>query len=603
MFKDGIVVFDGGIGTTLYERGFYINRPFEELNLSAPDEVLKMHQDFVAAGADYITTNTFASTKLQLKRFDIEQNQEAIITAAIHLAHDAVYSHNRKIAMSLGPLGELLEPLGRISAEEATKQYFDATKVGAQTGLIDLIFFETFTNLRELEAAIAGARKASSTLPIIASISVKSTQQTLLESFLINFGSRQDISAIAFNCSEGPSDLLEVVRQAAPYVKHPIIVRPNAGVPKQINGRYFYMTSPDYLAKFAKRFVEAGASGVGGCCGTGPEHIAAIKRAVCMAGAQKKGVSAAIKDPESRQKELLSWERRSESQVGKKLEAGEKIISIEINPPKGTDLTKMFEKIKTIQTAGVEFVNVPDNARANTRISSLHVAAAVANHQELNVTVIPHFTARDRNLIGLQADMLGVSANGVHDILLVTGDPPKLGNNREATGIYDVDAIGMVHLADCLNKAHSVSGEALGSSTGFGIGVASNPTAINLELERERWQYKVEMGADYAITQPIFDPDTLKRWLDSIQAFHRPHIIGIWPLVSLRNAEFLANEVPGIHVPLDILTKFDAVRSKEDGIKLGLELAKDVMEKVASICDGYCISAPLGKVDVALELV
>lgn len=603
MFDEGIVIFDGGIGTTLYDRGFYINRPFEELNLSAPDSVLQMHRDFVDAGANVITTNTFASTQIQLKRFDIEDKQKAIISAAIRLAKEAIHPRECKIAMSLGPLGELLEPLGRVAILDAKKQYRDAIRVGIDSGCVDLILFETFTNLRELEAAIEGAREVDVKVPIIASISVTSSQQTLLESFLINFGSRSDIAAIAFNCAEGPSDLLEVLKQAVPYVSLPVVVRPNSGIPKQINGRYFYMTSPDYLAKFAKRFVEAGASGVGGCCGTGPEHIEAIKRAVGMSGAQKKSTAAIAKDPELRQKELLSWEKRSASKVGECIRSGEKVVSIELNPPKGTDLSRLFEKIKTIRKAGVRFVNVPDNARANTRISSLHVASAVAHHPDLDVTVIPHFTARDRNLIGLQADMLGASANGVHDILLVTGDPPKLGNNREATGIYDVDSIGMVHVADCLNKGVSPGGESLGSASGFGIGVASNPTAINLLLEKERWQYKVEMGADFAITQPIFDPDTLKRWMDDTKAFHRPHIIGIWPLVSLRNAEFLANEVPGIHVPIDILTKFEAIKSKEDGIKLGLEIAKDVMEKASSYCNGYCISAPLGKVSVALELI
>lgn len=603
LFHDNVLIFDGGIGTTLYDQGFYINRPFEELNLSAPDAVKSMHEAFANAGADCLTTNTFSATKLQLNRFDIADKQKAIIEAAIEIAATVAKEHNKKVSMSLGPLGELLEPLGRISKRQAMEDFYEAASIGVATELIDFIFLETFTNMRELNAAITGIRNASDTIPIIASVSIKSSQDALLEAFLLQYGSSKDLAAVGFNCSEGPSDLLTVLKRSVDYVTLPIVVRPNAGVPKQINGRYFYMTSPDYLGKFAKRFVEAGASGVGGCCGTGPEHIAAIRRAIGMSGAQKKATAKMKLNAEVRQKELLSLESRSLSKVAKKLCAGEKIVSIEINPPKGNDLESFIEKVKLVEAAGVEFVNVPDNARASTRISSLHVATAVAHNNMLSTTIIPHFTARDRNLIALQSDLLGASANGVNDVLLVTGDPPKLGNNKEATGIYDVDSIGMVHLTDCLNKGMSPAGETLQSNTGFGIGVASNPTAINLALEKERWQYKVEMGADYAITQPVFNVNAYKRWLDEISSFHRPQVVGIWPLISLRNAEFLANEVPGISVPKNIIEQFERITSKEDGMKLGLEIASNIMNELNNICAGFCISAPLGKVKVALQLV
>jgi homocysteine S-methyltransferase len=359
------------------------------------------------------------------------------------------------------------------------------------------------------------------------------------------------------------------------------------------------MTSPDYLAKFARRFVEVGANAVGGCCGTTPLHIKAIAQALHMTQAQKVQV-ASISMHTKPTAIYRKWDERVDSSLGQKIRKGQKVFTIEMPSPKGVDVTGFMKKIEEVEKAGIEFVNVPDGARASTRVSSLHLASYVS-HQKRNVKVIPHFTARDRNLIALQADLLGASVNGVNDILLVTGDPPKLGNNKDATGVYDIDAIGMTRLVDCLNRGVTPLGDSLGSCTNFGIGVAANPTAINLETEAQRWKYKCEMGADFAITQPLYDPDTFYKWLEKTKDNLRPYIIGIWPFISFRNAEFMANEVPGVFVPtwaLDEMSK--AGDNKEEASKRGVEIAQRCMQNLKSYCQGFAVSAPLGKVDVAI---
>lgn len=428
------------------------------------------------------------------------------------------------------------------------------------------------------------------------------------------------MQALGLNCSEGPSDLMKVTQLLVPQVKLPIIVQPNAGLPRAVNGRYFYMSSPDYIAKFAKRFIEAGARGVGGCCGTGPDHVAAITQAFTMVRAQNATHGSTPQTiPEVKQPEVsvgatlegpapiafTKLTERSKTRVGSLLAQGKPVHSVEILPPKGTDLEKFAGYVDLVEREGIPFINVPDGARASTRVSSLHVASLMAHRQSKiageKLRILPHFTTRDRNLIALQSDLLGASVNGVHDVLLVTGDPPKLGTNRDATAVYDIDSIGLTYLAASLNRGVSPTGDELGEGTSFGIGVASNPTAINIEIELQRWNYKVQSGADFAVTQPIFDPESYFRWRDKVGAHYRPHIIGIWPLVSIRNAEFMANEVPGVHVPNWVLEEMAKATTPEESIKRGVEISQKAMHKLVGSCEGFCVSAPLGKVPVALE--
>ncbi len=604
-----ILVFDGGVGTELYERGFYINRPFEELNLNAPAEVIAVHKAYISAGADVITTNTFSIAKHQLRKFDIESQQSAIVHAALANARKAVAGTSAQIAFSMGPLGELVEPLGSTALSEARDEYQSITKLCVKAGAPDFYILETFTNVDEMLAAITGIQMVDAKTPIIASMALRSAQDEKLADFALRVGELKNVEALGINCSEGPSDLLSTLKKLVALTKKPIVCQPNAGLPRNINGRYFYMTSPDYLGKYARRYLELGAAGVGGCCGTGPNHIRAVAAAVKVAGAQRRAtentstVSVLKEQDRAPRPSMLD---RKQSAVSQALASNRKIYSMEILPPKGVNTEKITADLEVIAQSGkFSFVNIPDGARASTRVSSLHLAAKVQRDFLGRLNVIPHFTTRDRNLIALQSDLLGAWVNGVHDVLLVTGDPPKLGNNRDATAVYDIDSIGLTYLVDSLNRGTSPLGENLGGGTGFGIGVAVNPTAQDLDVEESRWKFKLESGADFGVTQPIFDADSYLRWIEKIGAqFYRPHLVGIWPLVSLRNAEFMANEVPGIHVPKWVLEEMEkAGDSLDEAKKRGIEIAQKVMKRLEDSSAGFCISAPLGRVSVALEVV
>ncbi len=605
MFENHLWVFDGAIGTELYERGFYINRPFEELNLSHPSDVQAVHEAYIAAGAECLTTNTFSVTRPQLKKFDIADKQSALIQAGLEIANRAREKKPEvKIGFSLGPTGVPIEPLGPTSHESAQEFFSEAVRC-AHKSQYDFYILETFSNLAELEDAIIGIRKVDALRPILASVTAHSSQSDFIPDFVKRIGERADVQALGLNCSQGPSDLLTLLKRMRPLTTKPIIIQPNAGVPNHVNGRYFYMTSPDYLGKYAKRFIEAGAQGVGGCCGTGPLHIQAVRAALHMESARVlKGaqfshitlVSSPTKPPSP------DWEKRSQSHIGELLRSGKKVHSVELLPPKGTDVEKFLKQLDQLEAAGIPLANVPDGARASTRISSLHLAA-LANRSSRKLRVFPHLTTRDRNLIALQSDLLGAFVNGVKDVLVITGDPPKLGNNRDATAVYDIDSIGLTYLMDCLNRGQSPSGDSLGQGTGFGIGVASNPTAVNMELELKRFRYKCESGADFAVSQPIFDPESFFRWREALKDSWRPHLVGIWPLISMRNAEFLANEVPGILVPKNILEEMaKAENDPVEATKRGIDIAQRNMAALSSSCEGFCVSAPLGKVDVALKV-
>jgi methionine synthase I (cobalamin-dependent)/5,10-methylenetetrahydrofolate reductase len=605
LFQGEILIFDGAVGTELYERGFYINRPFEELNLSAPADVTAVHEGYVRAGAQVLTTNTFSITGPQLKKFDIETQQEKLLCAGIDHADQARKNTDAKVGLSIGPLGVLVEPLGSFGLDEARQEFKKVAEIAVRHGKFDLYILETFSNVNELNAAIDGIRAADSTRPILASMSIRSIQNEIIEAFAEKIGKRPDVQALGLNCSDGPSDLFTSAQKLIPLLQKPLIVQPNAGVPRHVNGRYFYMTSPDYLAKYAKRYVELGVQGVGGCCGTSSEHIRAIRNAVRMANSKRTEKSPGrIEILGQAVGPKKSSSSASLSPLAQSLGRKEKVISIELLPPKGTDLTKFKTGMDSLIRAGVKFINVPDGARASTRVGSLHLAAAVRRDYGDRLTVIPHLTTRDRNLIALQADLIGASINGIHEVLIVTGDPPKLGNNREATAVYDIDAIGLTYLTACLNRGTSPNGDSLGTGTSFTIGVASNPTSINPELELKRWGYKVESGADFSITQPIFDAASFLRWKDQIQKNYRPHLVGIWPLVSLRNAEFMANEVPGVHVPKWVIQEMEkAGEDKEEAMKRGIEIARKVIDELTPHCEGFCVSAPLGRSAVALEVI
>ena len=407
---------------------------------------------------------------------------------------------------------------------------------------------------------------------------------------------------IGVNCSVGPHGVLEAVEKLARVMSVPISAQPNAGLPREVGDRKMYMASPEYMASYARRMVEAGARFVGGCCGTTPDHIRAIvgfvqsvspRHAFDMGTLPAPAPAVAI-DPVP---------LATRSRLGAKLAEGRFITTVEIVPPKGVDPGPMFEQVRQLKAAGVDAVNVPDGPRAQSRMGAL--LSALMIEREVGLEAVVHYACRDRNLLGMLSDLLGAAAAGIRNLLIITGDPPKMGPYPEATAVFDIDSIGLTNLVSRLNRGLDPGGNPIGQPTKFVIGVGVNPAAPDLERELKRFAYKVEAGAEYAITQPVFDLEQLDRFLRRVEGFRIPVVAGIWPLISLRNAEFLANEVPGVSVPDAIVERMRIASAggKEEALAEGVRISREMLAAVADRVQGVQVSAPLGRVPVALEVL
>jgi 5,10-methylenetetrahydrofolate reductase/methionine synthase I (cobalamin-dependent) len=596
------IIADGGIATSLYDKGFYINRSFEELSVTEGQAVREVTQGFKAGGAQLLSTNTFNAIEPKLMEYGLQDRLEEIIEASAKIATEVAGSEAYTLG-SIGPLGLMLEPLGPTSIDKASRFFLRNIKAFEKTD-VDAISFEGFHDLNELRVAIKAAKQVSQK-PIFASVGIQENQKTSYGHDLHEFVSLMEaleVDVIGLTGEVGPSGMLTALETLRPITPLPIAILPNAGLPRYVNDQYIYLCNPDYIGKYAKRFVQAGANIVGGHCGVGEAHIKAIANSLRMTSQlanvdahTPKAIQPIVDKPQT---EVPQQER---SRLGQKLMNGEKVVSVELVPPKGVDFTKFLNHCRALQEGGIEFVNIPDGARAMARMSSLQLSTYIQN--QLSLEAIPHFTTRDRNLIGLQSDLLGCHANGVRNILLVTGDPPKLGNCPGATAVYDVDAIGLTHIVSRMNKGLDLGGSSFGAPTEFMVGVALNPTARNHELEIKRFKYKVEAGANFAITQPIYSIEKYKEFLDKAGGSEIPIIMGIWPLVSLRNAEFLKNEVPGVEVPDWAIKEMEkAGDDKEEAIKRGTDIAKRTIDEARNIVQGFQISAPFNRVEVALDV-
>lgn len=598
------IVSDGSMATALYEKGFYINRSFEELNLTEAQTVREVHKEFKNAGAQILGTNTFAATVPKFTEYGIQDLLNQTLDAAVEIAKE-VCAGDCYVVGTMGPLGVILEPLGPTSKEDAVKFYGVNVKQFVESG-VDGFSLVGFHDLNELRAAIT-ACKTYSDLPIMAHMAFQENLKTSYGVGLSEFVeemNNQKVDAIGISGEVGPSGTLTAIERLVKLTDLPISVKPNAGLPRFVNDQYIYLSNPDYFGKFAKRFVQAGATFIGGHSGVYHTHIKAIKNAVQMtktiSSEKRPNFSAVIQPVNDEPKKPSALGDRC--RLGHKLANNEKVVSVEIIPPRGVDFEKFLDHCQTLQDAGIEFVNIPDGARAMARMGSLQLSTYVKNHFDLEP--IPHLTTRDRNLLGLQGDLLGSYVNGVRNLLLVTGDPPKLGNCPGASAVYDVDAIGLTHIVSRMNQGLDIGGSSFGKPTDFVFGVALNPTARNQELEISRFKYKVEAGAEFAITQPIYCIDSYRKFMDLVGDCSIPIIMGIWPLVSLRNAEFLKNEVPGVEVPDDVIAKMEkAGDDKEAAVKIGLEIAIETVEKIKSEMAGFQISAPFNRVDVAIEVI
>ncbi|HTG83954.1 MAG TPA: bifunctional homocysteine S-methyltransferase/methylenetetrahydrofolate reductase [Gemmatimonadales bacterium] len=593
-------VCDGAMGTMLYARGVFLNVCYDELNLKQPDLVREIHREYVRAGAELIETNTFGANPLKLAGYGLASETEKINEAAARLALEA--AAGRAVVLgAIGPLGVRIEPFGEMAVHEAQATF--ARQVdGLLAGGVEGIILETFSDVEELRAAFNAVRSKSN-IPVFAQMTVGTDGKTHYGTDPVDFGpilQAMGADVIGVNCSVGPHGVLEAVEKLAKVVTVPLSAQPNAGLPREVGDRKIYMASPEYLAEYARRIAEAGARFVGGCCGTTPDHIKAVVGFVKSVSPQHTSIRAAT-PAQAKPLDPIPLEQRSH--LGGKLARGEFVTTVEIVPPKGVDPEPMFRQVRELKAVGVDAVNVPDGPRAQSRMGAL-LSALMIQH-EVGMEAVVHYACRDRNLLGMLSDLLGAAASGVRNLLIVTGDPPKMGPYPDATAVFDIDSIGLTNLVSRLNHGLDPGGNSLGEPARFVIGVGVNPAAVDLDRELRRFAWKVEAGAEFAVTQPVFDIDQLDRFLTRVAAFRIPIIAGIWPLISQRNAEFLANEVPGISIPNGILERMRkaSVNGKEQALQEGVMIAREMLSAVKARVQGAQISAPLGRVPVVLEVV
>jgi methionine synthase / methylenetetrahydrofolate reductase(NADPH) len=595
-------IFDGAMGTMLYSRGVYINRSYDELNLRDPDLVREVHRAYVRAGAEVLETNTFGANRAKLGRYGLEGDVMLINQRAAELARSAA-GVEVCVAGAIGPLGLRIEPYGPTSIEEA-REIFREQAEGLLGGGVDLFILETFGDLIEIQQAILAVRSLTD-LPIVAQMVVAEDGHTPLGTDAALFAERLSgwgADVVGLNCSVGPHAMLAVVERLAPIIGRPLSVQPNAGLPKEVDGRKIYMASPEYMAKYASRLIRKGARFIGGCCGTTPEHIARIADAVRAVAPRATRVVVGSVEPSTPALEPVPLAERS--RWGAKLAAGEFVTTVEIVPPRGTDPAAMLAGVRLLEEAGIDGVNVPDGPRAQSRMGVLATSLLIQQHTGIEPVI--HYCCRDRNLLGMLSDLLGAQALGLRNLLLITGDPPKMGPYPDATAVFDIDAIGLTNLVARLNRGLDPGGNAIGNQTSFTIGVGVNPGAVDLEHELKRFYWKVDAGAEYAITQPVFDVAQLFRFIERIEreGLRIPIIAGIWPLVSARNAEFLANEVPGVVVPDEVVERMRRASavSKEHAVEEGIRIAQEMLQTALPQIQGVQVSAPFGKVPLALRV-
>jgi homocysteine S-methyltransferase len=616
MHPEAIVVFDGAMGTMLYSRGVFINQCYDELNVRAPHLVRDVHAAYATAGAEVLETNTFGANRAKLAQHGLESQVGDLNRAAARLARE-VAGDSLLVAGAVGPLGVRLEPYGPTAVEEA-RAWFGEQMQALSDGGVDCFVIETFSDLEEVAQAVAAARDVAPSLPVIAQMTIGTDGRTPFGATPEDVVRRLEElgpDVIGLNCSVGPQGLLEAIERMAPLTKRKLSAQPNAGMPREVSGRSMYMASAEYMATYARHLVQAGAKIVGGCCGTTPEHIRAIADGVRpLAPRLASGAHVAITEPPtspavSRDSRLATRNSSQDpvplaqrSRWGAKIACHQFVTSVEIVPPRGVNPAKMLADVTRLRDAGIDAVNVPDGPRAQSRMGA--VLTSILIQQHVGIEAVCHYCCRDRNLLGMLSDLVGAAALGLRNILLITGDPPKMGPYPDATAVFDIDSIGLTNLVRNLNHGLDPGGNAIGEPTQYAIGVGCNPAAIDPSLELRRFMYKVEAGAEFAVTQPVFDASQLERFLREIAGVRIPIVAGIWPLVSARNAEFLANEVPGVVVPDEVIARMRRAneRSREHAVAEGIAIAREMLARVRTAVDGVQVSAPFGKVDLALDV-
>jgi homocysteine S-methyltransferase len=595
-----VLVFDGAMGTEIYRRHVFTNRSFDELCLSDPKLIQDIHRQYCDAGADVLTTNTFGAHRVALAKYGLAEKTGEINRAGARLAREAARQAGRPVfvAGSIGPLPT--QP----QHEDSVAGMIVEQAAALREGGADFIMFETQPTRRALEQCASAMRKLPD-VPFVLSVAVvgpcESASGEPIQQMLAPLAENTpSLVAWGMNCGAGPDGLLNAVEAAVGICTLPLIVQPNAGLPREVENRRIYFCSPEYLTTYAKRYVDLGASAVGGCCGTTPEHIREIARAVKpLSRARTRPSVTAPAAAATAQKEPAAF--AGKSRLAGRLARRQWVTTVELVPPRGYDLSATVAKSKALRDRGVDAINIPDGPRASSRISPLITAQRI--QQEAGIEAILHFCCRDRNLIGMQADLLACAACEIRNLLFITGDPPKLGDYPHATGVFDTDSIGMAAVQRRLNCGIDLGGQAIDPQTFAVIGVGLDPTALDRQRELDRFRRKVAAGAEFAITQPVFDPEALLRFLDEAGRLDIPILAGVWPLVSYRNASFMRNEVPGVVVPDAVMERMASVTSREGQLALGIEIARESVARIRARVAGIQVSAPLGKIEIAAAVI
>jgi homocysteine S-methyltransferase len=597
---DGAVVFDGAMGTMLYARGVFVNRCFDELNLSNPNLVRSIHEEYIAAGAEVVETNTFGAHRFKLGPHGLAAHVRKINREGARIAREAAEGHGL-VAGSIGPIGKPLAPLGHVPRDEAAAAFREQAE-GLLEGGVDLVFVETMPSLDQATAALEAVRSLSADLPVAVSLTFNEEGNTIYgdtPEAVVRELEALGVPLIGANCSQGPQAMLETLeRMAAVARRARLSAMPNAGAPALVEGRYVYLCTPEYMATWARRFLESGAAVVGGCCGTTPAHVRDLVRSVRMVRPSQAQVRSL---PPRRPKEAPTPVARDEKSplargLGRKF-----VVSVELDPPRGASPGVLLERAQYCRESEVDAINVADGPRASARMSAQALCVLLQN--QVGVDTILHYTCRDRNLLGMQSDLLGAHALGLRNILAITGDPPKLGDYPDATAVYDVDSIGLIRILDHLNHGCDLAGNLIGPALGIHIGCGADPSKPDMEKEVRRLEEKVAAGAEYVMTQPVYDPRTLERFLGMITHLEVPLMVGILPLYSHRNAEFLHNEVPGMSIPDEIRERMRKAGSGEKAQAEGVAIARDATLAARERAQGVYVMPPFNKVELAVRVI
>lgn len=600
LVEKGVVLGDGAMGTMLYNRGIFVNRCFDELNLSAATLVKQVHLEYVDAGAHFIESNTYGANRYKLGPHGLDGQLSKINREGVRIAREAA-GDNVLVAGAMGPLGKPLEPLGHISLADAVSAFTDQA-AALNEGGVDFFLLETMPSLDMAKAALTAVRTVSD-LPVIVSLTFTDEGATVIgesPESVVGALEAEGVQLIGANCSQGPNKMLHTVERMVSAAKTAkIMAMPNAGAPAYVDGRYVYLCTPEYIASYGRRFIEAGARMVGGCCGTTPAHIKNLARSLRMVAPVRAAPHViTVADPAKPSPPPIPKDDKSglARKLGRKF-----VVSIELDPPKGVDPSRVIEKAHQCKENEVDAINVADGPRASARMSAQSLC--LLTQAQTGLDTILHYTCRDRNLLGIQSDVLGCYALGLRNILCITGDPPKLGDYPDATAVYDVDSIGLIRILSHLNRGCDLAGNPIGPPLGIHIGCGADPSKPDWDKELRRLEEKVKAGAEYIMTQPVYDPRQVEKFLKAIQYLNTPVLIGSLPLYSHKNAEFLHNEVPGMIIPDDIRERMRMAGTGEKAQAEGVSIAQEALRAGQDLAQGVYVMPPFNRVDLALRVV